>query len=174
MKRFHGLLALLALLIASCEGNEEPQPQQEEAAPVLVSTSPAEGIGGIISASLSIVFTYDQNIKCTLEAQKAVTVDGGAVVDKVNAYGKDLTITVSGLTRGSSYTVTLPAGTVQGYKENQKGSAAVSFHFGDDPAAAGGSGVGLHFSFSRSRPSLSETSFIAAPNGASSGPSVFS
>ena len=129
MKRFHGLLALLALLIASCEGNEEPQPQQEEAAPVLVSTSPAEGIGGIISASLSIVFTYDQNIKCTLEAQKAVTVDGGAVVDKVNAYGKDLTITVSGLTRGSSYTVTLPAGTVQGYKENQKGSAAVSFHF---------------------------------------------
>ena len=44
----------------------------------------------------------------------------------------------------------------------------------DDPAAAGGSGVGLHFSFSRSRPSLSETSFIAAPNGASSGPSVFS
>jgi len=122
------MLAVLAILAASCGGNEEPQPQEEEA-PVLVSTSPAEGTGGITDASLSIVFTYDQNIKCSLEGQKGVTVDGGASVDKVNAYGKDLTVTVSGLTRGSSYTVTLPAGTVQGYKTNQKGSAAASFHF---------------------------------------------
>ena len=128
MKRFYGLLALFAILVASCGGNEEPQLVEEDA-PALVSTSPEDGAGGFTDASLSIVFSYDQNIKCTLDAQKAVTVDGGASVDKVNAYGKDLTVSVSGLARGSSYTVTLPAGTVQGYKANQKGSAAVTFHF---------------------------------------------
>ena len=131
MKRFYGILAILSLLAVSCGGNEEPQPVVEEA-PVLVSTSPEEGAGGFTAASLAIVFTYDQNIKCSLDAQKVVTVDGGASVDKVNAYGKDLTVSVSGLVRGRSYTVTLPAGTVQGYKTNQKGSAAVTFHFSMD------------------------------------------
>ena len=132
MKRFYGILAILAmlsLLAVSCGGNEDPEPVEEAAAPVLVSTSPEDGAGDITDASLAIVFKYDQNIKCTLEAQKGISIVGGAVIDKVNAYGTDLTVTLSGLTRGASYTLSLPAGTVQGYKPNQKGSAAVSFHF---------------------------------------------
>ena len=129
MKKYIGFLALVALLAASCGEKPEPQPAEEAAAPVLESTSPADGTSGLTDASLSVVFTYNQNIKCTLEGQKGVTVDGGASVDKVNAYGKDLTVTVSGLVRGQSYTISIPAGTVQGYKENQKASQAVSFHF---------------------------------------------
>jgi len=141
MKKYIGFLALAALLTASCgEKPVEPQPAEEADAPTLLSTSPAEGIGGLTDATLSVVFSYNQNIKCSLEGQKGVTVDGGASVDKVNAYGKDLTVTVSGLARGRSYTLFLPAGTVQGFKENQKTSQAVSFHFSmkepDQPASA--------------------------------------
>ena len=135
-----GILPLLSLFIGcilplSCGGHEDPLPEVAEA-PVLVRTTPENGASGLTGSSLSVVFTYDQNIRCTLEAQKGVSVDGGAKVDKIDAYGTDLTVSVSGLSRGSSYTLTLPAGTVQGYKKDQEGSAAVSFSFStkaDDP-----------------------------------------
>ena len=128
MRSFLGIFVTLALLVVSCGEPESPQPVEADA-PVLVSTSPESGAGGFTGTTLSVVFTYDQNIKCTLEAQKGVTVDGGAAVDKVNAYGADLTVTVSGLGAGKSYTVNIPAGTVQGYKENQKGASAASLRF---------------------------------------------
>ena len=119
---------MLALAFFSCENKENLQPE-EAAAPALVSTSPENGAGGFVDASLSVVFTFDQNIKCTKEAQGGITITGGASIDKTNAYGTNLTVSVSGLVRGNSYTVSLPAGTVQGYKENQKGSAAVTLSF---------------------------------------------
>ena len=128
MKRFFAPLALFAVLVASCGEPDDPQPVEADA-PVLVSTSPADGTGGITGSSLSVVFTFDQNIKCSLEARKGVTVDGGASIDKVADSGPDLTVSISGLARGKSYSVSLPAGTVQGFKTNQKGSAAIQFHF---------------------------------------------
>ena len=128
MKRHFGISIILALLAVSCEVPDEPQPAEADA-PVLLSTSPENGAGGFTGSTMSVVFTFDQNIKCTLDAQKGVSIDGGATVDKVNAYGADLTVTVSGLTGGSTYTVSLPAGTVQGYKENQKGSQAITLSF---------------------------------------------
>ena len=128
MKRFFGISAVLAVLAASCGEPDNPQPVEADA-PVLVSTSPKDGSGGFTDASMSVVFTFDQNIKCSQEGQKGVTVSGSATVDKVSAYGTDLTVSVSGLVRGNSYTVSLPQGTVQGYKANQKGSAAVSLSF---------------------------------------------
>ena len=137
MKKYLGIWLLAALLAASCKEPEEPA-VVEAAAPELVSTNPADGSGGFTETVLSVVFTFDQNIKCTLDNQRKVSVDGGASVDKVNAYGTDLTVTVSGLARGKSYTITIPAGTVQGYKENQKASQAVSLRFSmkdpDEPA----------------------------------------
>ena len=133
-KTSHIALILGCILTFSCGGHEEPLPEAE--APALVSTTPENGAGGFLDSSMSVVFTYDQKIRCTLDAQKGVSIDGGASVDKVDAYGTDLTVSVSGLKRGNSYTVTLPAGTVQGYKTNQKPSAASSLSFslkGSDP-----------------------------------------
>ena len=128
MKRFFGILAVLAVWAVSCSEPDDPQPV-EVAAPVLVSTSPENGAGGFTDASMSVVFTYDQNIKCPQESQKGVSVSGGATIDKVSAYGTNLTVSISGLVRGNSYTVSLSEGTVQGYRANQKGSAAVSLTF---------------------------------------------
>ena len=129
--KFKYLLPALALLAVSCGGseNQKPDPVEEVPGPALVSTDPADGTDGLTGSSLSITFTYDQNILCTAEALGAIQADNGAIVSEARPAGAKLTVTVGGLTRGSSYTVTIPAGTVKGYKQNQKASAAVSFHF---------------------------------------------
>ena len=128
----------LALLLAvfSCGKPAEEAPV-ENAAPALVSTDPANGTSGWIATSMTVVFSFDQNIFCTPEGLKGVTVDGDAFIDKVVPAGADLKVDVGGLSRGKSYTVTLPAGTVRGYKENQKASEPVTFRFSmkePDPA----------------------------------------
>ena len=131
------IILALALLAFSCGGPEEVTPEEPAAAPALVSTSPSDGIDGIEGPSLSIVFTFDQNVVCTPEGRQGITVDGGAFIDRVSLSGPALTVVVSGLGRGKSYAVALPAGTVRGYKQNQKASVAITFRFSTkepDPA----------------------------------------
>ncbi|MBO6029471.1 MAG: cellulase family glycosylhydrolase [Bacteroidales bacterium] len=118
----------LALLAYACGGSPEPVPE-EVPGPALVSTNPADGAAGITDTKLTIAFTFDQNIICSPEGQQGVQVDGGAFVSTVAVSGPTLSVTVSGLSRGKSYVVTLPAGTVKGYKQNQKSSAAVTYRF---------------------------------------------
>ena len=139
MKKYPCMLVLLAAV--ACGDALEPETEGSPS-PVLVSTSPVNGASGLTGSSLTIVFTFDQDILCTQEGQQGVTVDGGAFLDKVSPSGANLTVVVAGLSPGKSYTVTLPAGTVQGYKQNQKGSEAIVFSFsmqeqgpGPDPDA---------------------------------------
>ena len=123
------LLKYLPLLLAvACNDPVKPQ-EQESPAPVIISTSPEDGVGGLTDKALSVVFTFDQNIKCSAQAQTGITVDGGAWIDGVSAYATTLTVNVGGLARGKSYTLSLPEGTVQGYRTKQKASAAIQFHF---------------------------------------------
>ena len=127
-RNFRWPVLALALLASAC-GEPVEQTPEETAAPALVSTAPAVGTADITSPSLSIVFTFDQNIVCTAEGQQGVTVDGGAFIDRISPSGADLTVVVAGLSRGKHYTLTLPAGTVRGFKKGQKGSEAVRFDF---------------------------------------------
>ena len=140
MKNALTILAL-ALLAFACGEPVQPEPV-ETPGPALVSTSPADGIGGIEGPSLSIVFTFDQNILCTSASLKGLSVDGGAFIEKASPAGATLTVVVSGLARGKQYTVTLPAGTVQGFKRDQPASVAITFRFSTkepDPAPDPGS-----------------------------------
>ena len=125
--KFFRYLPFLLLAVA-CQGGNVPQPV-ETAAPALVSVSPEEGTDGITAKTLSVVFTFDQNIQCTAQAQTGISVDGGAYIDGVTAYATQLTVNLGGLARGKSYTLSLPEGTVQGFRANQKGSTAIQFHF---------------------------------------------
>ena len=141
MNRLPIVLALAALAAFSCGETGEQEPA-EVPAPALVSTTPADGTGGLTESTLSIVFTFDQNILCTAEGQKGVTVDGGAFVQQVSPSGAKLTVQVAGLSRGKRYTVTLPAGTVCGYKQNQKASSVIRMSFSmkePDPTPGPGS-----------------------------------
>ena len=84
MKNVLWVLIVCSVLAVSCGGNSEPEPVSLPA-PSLVSTSPADGVTGIDDSVLSVVFTFDQNIKCTTQAQQGITVDGGAWIDGINA-----------------------------------------------------------------------------------------
>lgn len=131
----------LALLACACGGSPEPVPE-EVPGPALVSTTPADGTTGITTLTHTIVFTFDQNILCSPEGMKGITVDGGAVISQVSPSGATLSVTVAGLSRGQSYVVTLAAGSIRGYKQNQKGSAAITYHFStkeSDPTPPSGS-----------------------------------
>lgn len=122
-------ITLLAGLCLLCACGTRTEPEAENNPPALLSTDPADGVTDVMGSSLSVTFTFDQNIKCSPEWMSKISVSGEAVIDKVEAYGTWLTVWVGSLAKGTSYTVSLPAGTVQGYRKNQKGSAPISFTF---------------------------------------------
>ena len=129
MKRIAYLFLAIASILAYACSKDEPDTPEKAAAPQLVSTDPEDGVKDLAASSLSIVFTYDQNIKMTVADQSKVSISGGGQISKVNAYAKDVTVDVSGLEEGKTYTVSIPAGIVTGYKENQEGAAAASVSF---------------------------------------------
>lgn len=121
------LSAAVLALVAACGGNE-PQTPVEADAPVLLSTDPESGLTGVEGSSLTVKFSYDQKVKCPEETQGRITIDG-AYVSSISTPGNDLVVVVDGLNEGNSYTLTLPEGTVKGFKEHQKLPAAISFSF---------------------------------------------
>ena len=117
MKRVLSGVVCFGMLLAACQEPVDPQPQEVEA-PKLVSADPADGASDIEGTTLNINLTFDQNVKCP--SYGGVTIDGNATVDKVHAYNATVTVTVSSLAAGQTYTVTVPEGTISGYRENQK------------------------------------------------------
>ena len=122
------LLAAVSAALVSCK--EKPaEIETPEAAPVLVSSEPASGATEVPIKTSSVVLTYDQNVKCPTASQGGITISNGASITKVSAYGAAVTVTISGLDYETSYTLSIPAGAVQGYKANQDAAAAVSVTF---------------------------------------------
>lgn len=97
--------------------------------PKVISSVPADGTKDIKGDNLSIVLTFDQNIKCPLSQQAQISINGSAVIENINAYMTDLTIKVAGLEGGCTYVVTIPSGAVQGYRKDQKGSDEIIYSF---------------------------------------------
>lgn len=122
------LLATFMLAILAIACTETPTTPKDNV-PVLVSTSPENGAANITSASLSVVFTFDRYIRSSAASQKYITVDGGASVTNVAASDKTLTVTVSGLDRGVTYTIIVPKGTVRSYANDETGAPEIKFTF---------------------------------------------
>ena len=118
----------IALALVSCGGGAEVE-DPVAPAPRLVSTSPADGASGLKGTSLSVVITMDQNVKVTASNAGRIAVSGNASVVSVNAYNTDVTVKLEGLENGGSYTVSVPAGVIEGFKTNQEGAAAISVSF---------------------------------------------
>ena len=123
------LLILSALFVAfSCESHAEHIDKVE--APVLVSVSPENGASGIAAdGSTDIVFTYNQNIKASPAFGGCITISPDAEIQKANAYGKTLTITVGGLKHETTYTLSIAPGYVKGFRENQDAAEGASTSF---------------------------------------------
>lgn len=113
----------ILLLAASCQKLDNPT-DEPAAAPKLVSSNPANGATGLTGDALTLVLTFDMNVKCPSSA--SITA-GEAKVGKVLAYDKDVKIELSGLERGNSYTVTIPKGTISGFRNNPADEIRISF-----------------------------------------------
>lgn len=136
MKRIDGILvrtfilAAAACAISCSKPGEEPAPAGTTA-PELVSSVPEDGASEIMGSKLDLVLTFDRNVLCPTAQQDRITVDNGAAVESVEAYMKDVTITVSGLQGGMTYTVMLPSGTVTGYNGTAAEDISIRFSTGE-------------------------------------------
>ena len=116
-----------ALAVISCGTGTEKQ-DEKVPPPVLVSVVPSDGAKDIeYQKPLSVIFTYDQNVKCP--GSGSITVDNGAAIENVNAYGKQVTVTVVNLAGKTTYCVRIPSGIVQGFRENQDPAEGASMSF---------------------------------------------
>lgn len=128
MKLLHYLLlaVLGVLLLFGCEPDNAVEKAE---APKLLSTNPQNGASGLKGTSLSLVITMDQNVKVLSADMKRVTVSGNATVASVSAYNADVTVKLESLEGGETYTVTIPEGVIQGFKENQDPASAITVSF---------------------------------------------
>lgn len=117
------IIILAAFVLAACQKPVQ-EPDEKAEAPELVSSSPADGAADLTGESLVLKLTFDQNVKCS--SSSSITA-GEAKVDKVFAYDKDVSITISSLEAGKSYTVIIPEGCISGFRNNPVGKLSLSF-----------------------------------------------
>ncbi len=128
MKKLLYILPFLFLLTA-CQ-QDEPVVENTPA-PKLVSTDPADGAAEITGNTLKVTLTFDQNVKCPTDQHGRITIDNKAVIEKVNAYDKTVTLDVSSLgnEKGLTYTITIPEGVIQGFRKNQEPAPQIKLSF---------------------------------------------
>lgn len=129
MKRILYIIPFI-ILLAGCQEKEEPVTEPAPG-PKLVSSTPADGTSDITGETITVVLTFDQNVVCPANSHYLITVDGGAKIDKIRAFNKDVSVELSGLENslGKTYTLTLPKGTVHGFRENQDPAEEVKVSF---------------------------------------------
>lgn len=137
----HASFAVAALLSAvlafSCSVPEDDPVTGTGEAPRLVSSSPEDGAEDLVGTSLDLVLTFDRNVMCPTAERSRITISGGARIDGIDAYMLEVTLSVSGLEQGETYTVTFPEGTVIGYNDDAAEEISITFSMKD---FSGGSG----------------------------------
>ncbi len=117
---------LLGAALSSCKQESSEDPVTAEA-PELVSCEPENGAQELKGTTLQIVLTFDQNVKCPSSKHTLLSIDHDAVIDKVLAYNRDVTINVSSLQEGFTYALNIPEGVISGFKDNPAGAIAYTF-----------------------------------------------
>lgn len=117
---------LLGVALSSCTPKSSEDPVAAEA-PELVSCEPENGAQELKGTTLQIVLTFDQNVKCPSSKHPLLSIDHDAVIDKVLAYNRDVTISVSSLQEGITYAINIPEGVISGFKDNPAGAITYTF-----------------------------------------------
>ena len=120
-------IVLLSVMAFSCQPEEENPAGGETEAPVLVSSDPADGADGIVGDAIDLTMVFDRNVMCPTAQRELITVDNGAVIDGIEAYMTEVTVSLSGLESGQTYTVIFPEGTITGYSENPASEIRITF-----------------------------------------------
>lgn len=124
------LFSVLAtvFLLAGCQEKDQG-PVKMNPAPKLVSCNPSDGAQDLYGEALTVKMTFDQNVKCTSEKKHLISISGSASVESVSTYMAELTIELAGLESGETYTLVIPAGTVEGVRSNQEKMAQIRLTF---------------------------------------------
>ena len=128
MKRYISGILAFVLLLAGCQEKDQG-PVKMNPAPRLVSCNPSDGTQGLYGDALTVKMTFDQNVKCTSDKKGLISISGSASVESVSAYMAELTIELAGLQAGETYTLVIPAGTVEGSRTNQEKMAQIRLTF---------------------------------------------
>lgn len=134
LKRFFSVL-FLGSIIAACGRGTGTDVIDEGTAPVLISSSPINGATGIVtSGDITITMTFNQNISFITSNYSKITLGNATVTgaSPVSSPGNSLSITATGLTKGTTYTLSVPAGIIKG--TGTLYNSAISISFSTEPA----------------------------------------
>lgn len=129
------VLAAATFGLAACTDTDAQYTIPEVDAPVLVSSSPAEG-EEVEAGDLTITLTFDKNIGFASSTYNQITLTGGGQVTKAIVYGTATTLTISttGTPQGAQCTLTIPAGLI--YGPNQMTADEIILHYSTKAATA--------------------------------------
>ena len=128
MKRLSGIIAAV-LLLAGCS-EKPPVVQTPETGPKLLSCSIENGAADVTGEELSVIFTFDQNVKTDPYKHSNVAIDNGASVAKVRAYNENVTVDIALLEQnGRTYTLVIPEGVILGFKNHQDPADEIRLSF---------------------------------------------
>ena len=128
MKKFLSAILATIFLLAGCQ-EKENEPDQKISGPQVIACNPADGASGLTGETLTVTFTFDQNIKCHTSKRGLITIDNGASITKVSPNMTELKIDVAFLEGGKTYTVIVPAGVVEGFKSGQDAAGEIRMSF---------------------------------------------
>lgn len=128
MRLYVPIFIFLLSVFVSCGGGSDVE-QPSEPAPKYVATSIQDGARDLKGTALSIVISMDQKVRVTAANSQRITVSGDASVSSVSAYNTDVTIDIIGLGNGTTHTLTIPSGVIEGYKSGQEAAPQLTLTF---------------------------------------------
>lgn len=120
----HSAAILVSVLMLF--GCKDPAPSAS--APVLVSTEPADGVTELEGTSLTVQFNFDSAVVIP-EKNKAMITAGEATVSEVLVLARYVSITVTGLQQGKTYTISIPTGCICSKDAPDLYAKAISYTF---------------------------------------------
>ena len=127
MKRYITFFSILCatLLIAGCGDDDSPETPQDEG-PKVVSVTPEDGATEVPVGTVNISVGYNQTIYFTSANANQLQITGGTIVS-ARAMGSALSIVADCPDKGTTISITIPAGLVKG--PTQAPAEAFTFSF---------------------------------------------
>lgn len=121
------ILSLLSILLfATCSSSDSNGDTPLPNAPILVNSTLANGATNIPSGDMVVELTFNQNVTSPSAGHSKITISN-ATVTNVSANLLNVTIKISGLEKGSQYTLTIPKGVILGPAKVEVDDINISF-----------------------------------------------
>ena len=124
-------ILLGVILMTACTDVDDPV-IGDPGVPQLASSTPADGTTDLPEGDITIVLNYDQNIFCPKAGQEKITLEGATITD-VSFKLSQITIKATGLEKGKTYKLVVPAGVVLGPTYTDAPETSISFTTKADP-----------------------------------------